>query len=216
MSLFILVVFVLLISTNYVPKRLIHSIEKKYIPIALHNLDTSKQYHILVLGAGATVDDRLPPSMDLNTGMLTRLFEGVRIFNHIDQGILVTSGSLKSETISQAQLSKEAAISVGVPEQHIKTLDNPRTTLEEAMAFKEQFGSDKKVVLVTSALHMPRAGEIFNDQGLDVIPAPSNYKYKEGGSAYNGISMPSLHSIELMNHYHITVLKQWYYRVFKK
>lgn len=210
------VVFFLLVSTNYIPKKLIYSIEKTYSPIELSKLSKSETYYIHVLGAGASVDKRLPASMNLNGPTLTRLCEGIRVYNYLDQGVLVTSASTEEGLISQAQLSKQTAIAMGVPEVNIKTLDTPNTTLEEAIAFKEQFGGDKNIVLVTSALHMPRAMEIFQDQGLNVIPAPASYIYKESGNTYNGITIPSFKSVELFNYYHLTVLKLWYYRFLKK
>src|SRR5699024_358196 len=117
---------------------------------------------------------------------------------------------------SQAQVSKEAAMSLGVDENNIKILPTPTTTLEEALAFKQHFGTDKHVIIVTSALHMPRATEIFTDVGLNVIPAPTAFIYKEGPIDDNGLTWPSFESLELMNTYHLTVLKQWYYSLVKK
>ena len=36
-----------------------------------------------------------------------------------------------------------------------------------------------RILLVTSAAHMPRAVELFKAQGLDVIPAPTDYAVTE-------------------------------------
>lgn len=190
---------------------MINSIEKTYAPIDLNQLNNTETYYIHVLGAGASLDSRLPASMKLHTSTLIRLVEGIRIYNHLEHGALVTSASAKKGFTSQAEISKETAVSLGVNEEGIKMLETPTTTLEEAIAFKEKFGKEKKVILVTSALHLPRAVEIFKDQGLNVTPAPSGYIYKEGPSEYNGITFPSLKSIELMNMYHRAKLKEWYY-----
>lgn len=210
------IVLFLVCSTNYLPKQLIASIEKTYRPIELNSIDISKTYYIHVLGAGASTDPRLPPSMSINSGTLSRLVEGIRIYTYLDHCVLVTSAATKKDLKSQAELSKETAVSLGVKEADIEMLETPTTTLEEALAFKDQFGTDKKIVLVTSALHMPRAVEIFRDQGLNVMPAPSGYIYKVGGNSYNGITFPTFNSLELMNTYQITKLKLWYYRLFKK
>lgn len=203
-------------STSYVPKRLIASIEKAYDPIELNLMDRSKTYYIHVLGSGASNDLNLPASMNLNSGTLSRLVEGIRIYSSLDHAILVTSAASEKGLKSQAEISKEAAVLLGVKEDAVKMLVTPTTTLEEAMAFKSAFGTDKNLILVTSALHMPRAVEIFRDQGLNVIPAPSNYFYIDDGYRYNGITLPSIGSLELMNSYHVTVLKDWYYKIFKK
>lgn len=206
----------LISATSYVPKKLIASIESAYAPIEFQLLDRSKLYYIHVLGSGATMDPRLPASMNLNQETLVRLIEGIRIYNYLDQAVLVTSAGSKDRPISQAEIAKEAAVSLGVNETKIQMLETPTTTLEEAEAFKAKFGTAQQVILVTSALHMPRAVEIFKDQGLTVIPAPSSYDYKADGHRYNGVTLPSFSSLELMNRYHIAQLKHLYYRIFKK
>lgn len=210
------ILFFLVCSTNYVPKKLIASIENAYDPIDLQQLDLSKPYYIHVLGSGSASDERLPALMNISQETLTRLTEGIRVFLQLERAILVTSAASKKGLKSQAELSKEAAESLGVNEANIRMLKTPTTTLEEALAFKAEFGADNNIILVTSALHMPRAVKIFADQGLSVIPAPTSYLYKEGPNSYNGIAFPTFKSMELMNIYHITLLKDWYYTVFKK
>lgn len=203
-------------STNYVPKRLIAGIEKNHDPIILDHFDRSKTYYIHVLGSGASNDAKLPASMNLGDATLSRLVEGIRIYRSLEHKVLVTSAGNNKGFKSQAEISKEAAISLGVKEDDIEMLTTPTTTLEEAIAFKTEFGTDKNIILITSALHMPRALEIFKDQGLNAIPAPSSYLYKEDGRRKNGITIPSIESLVLMNSYHITQLKHMYYRMFNK
>lgn len=209
------IVLFLISATNYVPKKLIASIESAYDPIDLNHINRSETYYIHVLGAGASRDARLPASMNLNQETLIRLIEGIRIYNYLNQAVLVTSAASTNEPISQAEISKKAAISLGVAKEDIEMLETPTSTLEEALAFKNEYGTDKNIILVTSAVHMPRAVEIFRDQGLKVIPAPTGYLYKEDETSYNGITLPSIRSLELMNIYQVTVLKSWYYKMFK-
>ena len=206
----------LLCSTRYFPLKLIASIESAYNPIAIEKLDRSKSYYIYVLGAGCSVDQSLPATMNLSTTSLVRLVEGIRIYNTLNQVTFVTSAASKDELISQAQLSKEAAVSLGMKEQHIEMLETATSTLEEAIAFKEKFGTNKNVILVTSALHMPRAVEIFSDQGIKVLPAPTDYMAKNDDSTYSNLSFPSFDSIGLLNSYQTTVVKHLYYKWFKK
>jgi uncharacterized SAM-binding protein YcdF (DUF218 family) len=210
------IVLFLLCSTSYLPKIAINSVEKKFTPIKLSQIDTSKTYYIYVLGSGVTLDPRLPASMKLSSTSLVRLVEGIRIYNYLDHVTLVTSAAIKGKSISQAKLSKEAAASLGVKEQNIQMLETPTSTLEEAKAFKVQFGTNKNLILVTSALHMPRAVEIFSDQGIKVLPAPTEYLYKAGSKSYNGITLPSFASLELTNNYQTALLKHLYYKWFKK
>ncbi|NJN55953.1 MAG: YdcF family protein [Anaerolineae bacterium] len=62
------------------------------------------------------------------------------------------------------------------------------------------------VLLVTSAIHMPRSVAIFEKQGIEVIPAPTDYEYvqpdwDEGEGAgwfYWGMSLlPDAESLQL-------------------
>jgi len=206
----------LVCSTRYVPKKLINSIEKKYSPIEPQKLDTTKTYYIHVLGAGTSLDTKLPATMNLSATTLTRLVEGIRVYNNLPHAILITSAASKDENHSQAELAKEAAVSLGVNQQKIQMLATPTSTLEEAIAFKEKFGTNKNVIVVTSAFHMPRAIEIFEDQGIQTVPAPTDYQYKEDGFTYNGITFPTLSSLDLLNCYQTAVAKHLYYRWFKK
>jgi uncharacterized SAM-binding protein YcdF (DUF218 family) len=206
----------ILCSTSYVPKKLINTIEKTYIPIRLNQLDNTKTYYIYVLGAGASIDADIPATMNLNATALTRLVEGIRIYNSLNHTVLVTSAALENGIKSQAKLSKEAAISLGVKEQNIKMLETPTSTFEEAKAFKKRFGTNKNIILVTSAMHMPRAVEIFLDQGIKVIPAPTDYINNKDSFIYNGLTIPSFQSLNLLNNYQIAIVKHLYYKWFKK
>lgn len=206
----------LLCSTRYFPLKLLASIESTYNPIAIEKLDRSKSYYIYVLGAGSAADHKLPATMNLSAPTLIRLVEGIRIYNCLSYATIVTSAASKDELISQAQLSKEAAVSLGMKEQHIQMLETATSTLEEAIAFKEKFGTNKNVILVTSALHMPRAVEIFSDQGIKVLPAPTDYMAKNDDSTYSNLSFPSFASIGLLNSYQTAVVKHLYYKWFKK
>jgi uncharacterized SAM-binding protein YcdF (DUF218 family) len=48
----------------------------------------------------------------------------------------------------------------------------------EAKKFLETKGI-RRIILVTSAAHMPRAVKLFEDQGFEVIPAPTDYDLTE-------------------------------------
>lgn len=210
-------IFLLLVcSTSYLPKKLVNSIEKKYKPINLNQIDNSKTYYIHILGAGSSLDSRLPATMNLSSTTLIRLVEGIRIYNRLRHPVLVTSAAATNQIKSQAKLAKEAAIALGVTELDIEMLETPTSTMEEAIAFKEKFGPNKNVILVTSAIHMPRAVEIFADQGIQTLPAPTDFQYKADGFNDSWLTFPALSSLDLSNCYHTAVAKHLYYIWFKK
>ena len=75
-------------------------------------------------------------------------------------------------------------VDFGVSTNALVILEDPRNTEEEAKAIVRLFDSSDcavekskpKVLLVTSAWHMPRAKMLFERQGLEVIAAPTDYE----------------------------------------
>lgn len=211
------VVVLLVATTTYVPRRLLSSIERQYLPLDLRTLDINTPYYVMVLGSGTSWDADLPPSMNLSTSSLTRLAEGIRVFHGCTKATLITSAAAPEESPkSQAQIVKEAAMGFGIDSSAIRTLDLPRTTLEEALAFKAAFGIQRPLIVVTSALHMPRAVTIFKDLGVKVIAAPTDYQCLNDERDYKGLSFPRQYSLQLTNAWQSTVLKLWYYQYITK
>jgi len=67
----------------------------------------------------------------------------------------------------------------GVPANALRFADRARNTEEEAREVFQMLGADegaRRVLLVTSAWHMPRAKMLFEHAGLEVIAAPTDYE----------------------------------------
>ena len=204
----------LICITSYVPKLIVTTIEKHYSVLDPQALDQDKTYFIHVLGAGYNLNPDLPALTQLGSTSLSRLSEGIRVFRLLDKPVLVTSAYSKYGLESQASVTRKAAIELGVSPQHIRMLENPSTTLEEAQAFKSRFGTSAQVIIATDAMHMSRAMDIYRDLGYQPIAAPTNFQVHFGPKAYNGLSMPSYQSFQLSNRIFRTVLKQGYYLAF--
>ncbi len=69
---------------------------------------------------------------------------------------------------------------MGVDSSSMLLLHKAKNTAGEAKEYKELSGSDEKLILVTSAIHMPRATMIFRKHGFDPVPAPTNFIIKHG------------------------------------
>lgn len=70
----------------------------------------------------------------------------------------------------------------GVPSSALWFEKDSRNTYESAVACKkilEEKGIHR-IILVTSAVHMPRSVSLFLHQGLEVIPAPTDYYVTQG------------------------------------
>ena len=192
-----LILFVVF-STNYLPGYLVKNLESRYTPFD-ETKDFSGKVYIQVLGGGYTMDERLPAQAQLSYATLGRLSEAIRIFNKLDNSVLVVSGNVASGDQSMAVVVKKAAISLGVDESRIEMLEDPSTTMEEARAFTSRYGTSSSVIIVTDALHMPRAIKFFEESGVIAHPAPTNYYVKIDDNPFAFRWMPSAENFLLMD-----------------
>jgi len=190
----------ILTSTAYLPQYLATQLESHYRPLDPINFKHSKEkIYIHVLGSGYSLDSSLPATARLGLVAQARLAEGIRLFRQIDSAILVTSaGSLRGME-TQASVARKAAILLGVDSNRITTLDTPNTTKEEAAAMAALTGTNVKLIVVTDAMHMPRAIKFFTQQGFAPIAAPTNYRIHKEGMSYGFKWWPSLGNMGLMD-----------------
>ncbi|MDS3861857.1 YdcF family protein [Thermosynechococcaceae cyanobacterium BACA0444] len=135
---------------------------------------------IIVLGGG--VRSQIPPSpwVDLNDGG-DRILYGAKLWREGYAPYLILSGGRVDSTpgVSEAADMAQIAQAMGVPPTAILLEPNSRTTYENAQFTQEllnQQAISGRLLLVTSAWHLPRALGIFRHFKLDVIPAPIDYR----------------------------------------
>ena len=205
MSVFSVLIF-LLCSTSYLPQYVTGKMEAAYAPLQLPipQMDSSTVL-IHVLGSGYALDERLPATSQLGSIGMSRLAEGIRIHRSIPKSIIVCSGYSSLGLETQASVTRKAAIILGVDSNKLITLNEPSTTLEEATALSKRYDTKTKVIVVTDALHMPRAMRFFKAVGFDPIAAPTNYKVNIGPNQYGMKYWPSFENIGLMNY----VVHEW-------
>ena len=73
-----------------------------------------------------------------------------------------------------------------VPPEALWLETESRNTYENALYTQEILDQKgiEKIILVTSAQHMPRSVGLFEKQGLEVVPAPTDYAVTERGWAH--------------------------------
>ena len=145
---------------------------------------------VLVLGGG--IRPAGPHGLGVEVGDAgDRLLTGVRLLRQNKARQLITSGgqvSFKRDdtTPAEAHLARELALELGIPSQAIIINSASQTTAQEASAIKMlalERGWER-LLLVTSAFHMPRAFASFHHlSGITVIPVASDYRLKPGGKA---------------------------------
>ena len=205
----ILLLLFLATSTNIFHTYLVANYEAKTPVCNPITLNKNETYYLHVLGAGYSLDPRLPATTQLSTTTLARLIEAIRISKSITNFQIVTSGYSSLGLKSQVEIARRAAIELGIPPKNCDILTTPTTTAEEVNAFVAKFGTNKKVIVVSDAMHLPRAMMLYRKAGIMAIGAPTNFQVKIGVNDYNGISFPSMGSINLMNGYLRERLKMW-------
>ncbi len=72
--------------------------------------------------------------------------------------------------------------SIGIPSEVLIQEPDSLNTYENAVNVKKILESRgiRQILLVTSALHMPRSLKIFQRQGIDAIPAPTDFLVTQG------------------------------------
>lgn len=172
---------VLLVSGNaWVSHSLVRSLEWQNLPLA----EIPSSEAIVVLG-GATKSATPPrPGVDLNeTG--DRVIYAAQLYRQKKAPIIILSGGRIDWRGSGSSESADMATiltSIGIPTEAIVQEPDSLNTYENAVNVRKILADRgiRRVLLVTSAMHMPRSLLIFKRQGIDVIPAPTDFLVSQG------------------------------------
>lgn len=166
----------LLLSWAPVAERLLAPLETTYPTLDIKALDSGVDA-IVVLGGGWFPDRAASDVGRMGNSSAIRILEGVHLWHQVDSVPLIVTGASRSRPDSTpiAQGYATLARSLQVPESAIVVLDQPTDTAQEAAAVRDHLGPDARVILVTSASHMPRSMQYFQQAGLDPVAAPTHY-----------------------------------------
>ncbi len=100
---------------------------------------------------------------------------------------IVLSGGSPIGNLPEAEIMKQLLEELGVDKRKIITDVKSRNTMENALYVKEiaQKHGFEKIVLVTSAYHMPRAVEVYKKVGIEVLPYPTDFKQDKKYTLYS-------------------------------
>jgi uncharacterized SAM-binding protein YcdF (DUF218 family) len=175
---FITATFLLVISAlPPVSDSLMTSIENDYSPYVKGTLAVD---YIVVLGCSHTTNPNLPVTSQLAGCSLQRMVEALRVYELHPEARIITSGFAGVNSVSNAVTVKQSLVSLGVPAQKIITENFPKDTEEEAELIAPRV-QGTKIVLVTSASHMPRAINYFQANNIYPIAAPTGFWVKNPG-----------------------------------
>ena len=151
---------------------------------------------IIILGG--CMDAKLTDTYNMPTinGSCERIIEGVKLHNAFPTlPIIYTggSGSISNQKYKGAVAAKHLMADMGIDTQEIIFEQQSRNTYENMTLSKALAPNhtQKPWLLVTSALHMPRASRVFCEGGWPIIPYPvdfntgNNLELKLANPSYN-------------------------------
>lgn len=173
-----------LLSISPVSDALMKPLESRFPPLKGALLNPIAP--IVILSGGATDLSWLGIQPAPSGASLARLIYGVMLYTHVSGAILIISGGSgnpEAHGISEADAMKNVAIALKVPDEDILIEGDSRNTLENVRALKGLVG-ENRITLVTSAFHMRRAVAMFRKEGMDVTPAPTDYRSEQQGLSF--------------------------------
>ena len=171
-------VFILIIcSLPIVSDKLVAYLESDYQLSKPSNIEPADSI-VVLSGMIRTINSK--DGLDYEFGEASdRIFAGINLFKEKKAPkLILTRGKLPwSVGIPEGEYLKEIAITNGISENNILLTENVENTDQEAKAVKKLLSEDKrKVILVTSAFHMPRAQIVFEAAGINVVPFPVDFQ----------------------------------------
>ena len=206
------VIVLILSSLPIISNKFIAYLEKDYQPIEISEIENVDAIVVLsgmirVIGDEENLKYEFTDSVD-------RFFAGLDLFNNNKSPILIlTRGKMPwSIGIAEGEYLKELAIKYGVSEENIILTDEVQNTDQEAKAIKEILTEDAKIILVTSAFHMPRAEKVFKAANINLIPYPVDFQNSKSKTTIMDF-IPSAGSLFDTSHFVREMIGRLYYNL---
>lgn len=170
-------------STTGFSRLITQSLEWKY-PVP-EEIPTAEA--VVVLGGGTEPAAYPRPSVEVNSAGDRVLFAASLYKEGKATHILLSGGDiawLNKGTTTPAEDMSSILNAIGVPEEALWLETESQNTYENALYCKEILAENEidRVLLVTSAMHMPRSVALFEKQGIEVVPVPVDFNITEDQS----------------------------------
>jgi len=170
---FIMIATVLIFLLGIVPfsNFLLWGLERTYAPL-MNVYDMHDVNLVVVLTSWDSDDQTVPYTSNIGYNSTARLLEAYRIYRSMQkpEKIVISGGPVS------AQMMTKVLMLWGVQRDKIIIEDRSANTRESAVNLKELL-STQRFILVTSAIHLPRAMRSFTKHGLRPVPAPADFLY---------------------------------------
>lgn len=167
----------LILSTPAVSYLAFGTLEWQFAPL---RSPPSENQAIIVLGGWLLGSDEFRARPVLGAETVDRCFEAAELYRQGGPRLVVTTGGAvdEHESTTVAQMMRDFLVGQGVSPANMLEEDRSFSTYENAIECRKLLDERgiERIVLVTDALHMPRAVACFRKVGFRVTPAPCNYQ----------------------------------------
>ena len=210
---FIGIAVLIIFSIPVVSNKLIAYLESDY---ELNKPSKVKSADAVVVLSGMIKTIQTKNGLDYEWGeAVDRIFAGIDLFKlNKAPTLILTGGKLPwSIGVPEGEYLRDVAIKLGVPEKDILITENVENTDQEAKATMKLLSLDSpKVILVTSAFHMPRAQLVFEAAGISVIPFPVDFIIGAGKLTFMSF-IPSASSFAATSFFVREIIGRTYYNL---
>lgn len=191
----ILAILILFIGGNrWASYALARSLEWRYLP-----LEQIPQADVIVVLGGGTESEQYPrPMVEMNSAGDRVLYAGKLYKEGKAPHLLLSGGNitwLNGRTTTPASDMQSILELMDIPQEAMWMQPKSQNTYEDAL-FCSQILKEKgikRILLVTSAQHMPRSVALFQHLGIEVIPAPVDYTITQSG--WDNLFQPDLQTL---------------------
>jgi uncharacterized SAM-binding protein YcdF (DUF218 family) len=177
--LLIALVLLIILSLPIVSRQLIKFLEQGYTLISPNNVDTADTV-IVLSGMIRTIKQNNEIYYEFSDAV-DRVFAGIELLKlNKAQKIILTRGKLPwSLGMPEGEFLAQFVKSQGINKNQVILTEVVQNTNDEAIAVSKILPKNSKIILVTSAFHMPRAKTVFENQNLKVIPYAVDFRLGE-------------------------------------
>ena len=174
-------------STTGFSDLLARSLELKYLPPT--EIPTGEV--LVVLGGGTEPASPPRTTVEIN-GAGDRVLYAAELYKEGKAPFILLSGGdiewLSSGSTTPAEDMATLLMQMGVPESALWLETESKNTYENALYAKEFLEEQdiNQILLITSAMHMPRAVALFEKQGFEVTPLPVDFSVTDSISVSSG------------------------------
>jgi uncharacterized SAM-binding protein YcdF (DUF218 family) len=165
-------------SLPYVGGRLLSSVESRYASVPVSDVGSADAVVVL----GGLLGPRVEAGFVPNFSDAGERFEGgVALVQAHRAGHLVFTGAgmdWKNTNATEGDELKRLAVARGVPAEQVIVTGKVANTADEAAAVAALMRERgwKRVILVTTAWHMPRSAYQFKKAGVEFVPFPVDFR----------------------------------------